>query len=97
MKKGLVDQELNTTCVQPGTVRTVSAGNFRISLLEETLFIFQISSPVTFFTSVSESLKDIILWKRRNYNNTYDKQLLHRMFDQRMIFNAILATTSLAR
>ena len=31
------------------TVWTVSSKNFAISLLEETLFIFQLSSPVTFF------------------------------------------------
>ena len=62
MKKGLVDQELNTTCVQSGTVQTVSAGNFRISLLEETLFIVRVSSLVTYFLTCldRESLKDII-------------------------------------
>ena len=60
MKKGLVDQELNTTCVQSGTVWTVSTKNFGISLLEETLFIFQLSSPVTFVLTCwdRESLKD---------------------------------------
>ena len=36
-EKGLSLLTLCKNCTQPGTVQTVSAGNFRISLLEETL------------------------------------------------------------